>query len=253
MKNRQTVAIKTAKTKESPDGIRELDIKMLDRRPIADYYRLAGRMLNVENQVYYDTAVYGAAAITTAHVARLFTNGQADSAAQVNTATAIAEKGEFLTNMTTDGEFDNATSFLLEQIAVDVFLPAERATTYSAKNAISDPTNSALATYSAPLHYQAITRQFMLEFYRGDQKMVDGLLFQFPSAFVASGAFGSSLGGFIQNGFAVPTWNKLSEIHALQSNDRFSVRIRPLEAFTPQVPFNIRVNFIGKRISTLYA
>jgi hypothetical protein len=258
-KDSQVVRMATTKQvvvhgqRKTVEGIRELRLDELNRKPLSQYYKMADRFVNVENHVYYDTAVYGAAVINQDHVAELFTKGQAQAGSVANTGAAIPRKGEFLTNMVTDGEFDNSTSFLLEQIAVDITLSSERATTKT-NGAIIDPTNNALATLSAPNHYLAISRQFALRFRRSEQVMVSGLLFEFPSPFVASGAFGASLGGFVQNGFSIPGWNKLSEIHALQSNDRFAVDIEPVvSGFTPQVPFEIRVMFIGKRIQTLYA
>lgn len=254
-KDNQKVRIKTNDKAKYSSGYRELDIKKLDRTPMADYYAFKDKIVNVENYVYYSTACYAAGtAITTDHEAELFTRGASQPSVIVNTGAAIPRAGEFLTNMVTDGEFDNSTSFLLEAIAVDFMLTSEPPTTVT-NGAIIAPAHTAVATYSAANHFLAISRQFKLEFIRGEKQiMLDGQLFEFPSPFVASGAFGSSLGGFIQNGFAGWSWNKLSEIHALMSNDRFSVKIRPLvTGFTPQVAFNIRVMFIGKRIQTLYS
>ncbi len=251
-KDKQIVKMRVPKN-QSPTGIRELDISSLDRKPISDYYRMAGKFVNVENHVYYDTGVFAAAVINQEHVAELFTKGSTQAGNVVNNGAAIARKGEFLTNMVTDGEFDNSTSFLLEMISVDILLTSEPATTVT-NGAIIAPAHNTIATYSAANHFKAISRQFKLSFRRSEQVMVSGLLYEFPSPFVASGSFGASLGGFVQNGFSVPSWNKLSEIHALQSNDRFSVDITPVvSGFVPQVPFEIRVLFIGKRIQTLFA
>jgi len=144
-------------------------------------------------------------------------------------------------------------------ISVDYFPIADRPTTVTNGAIINPatevPANDPLATYSLATHYKAVSRQFGIQFIRGEkQVMVEGKVYQFPSPFTASGAIGASVGGFMQNGFSIPTWNKLSEIHALKSNDRFSVLVRPLvNGFIPQVQIDIRVLFIGKRIQTLYA
>jgi len=237
------------------DGIRELDIRKLNRTPLSDYYRMAGKFVNVENYIYEATALYAAGTpITTEHVAELFTAGHNQPGLVVNTGAVIAPKqGKNLTNMVTDGEFDNGTSFLLEMICADVFLTSEPPTSV-VNGAIVNPATNPIANYSAPNHYKAVSRQWELAFIRGeDQVIVDGKLYEFPSPFVASGAFGASAGGFIQNGFSIPSWNKLSEIQALQSNDRFRVEVRPLtNGFVSQVDLQIRVQFIGKRIKTVY-
>lgn len=237
------------------DGIRELSLDKLNRKPLADFYRMAGKFVNVENYVYEATALYDAGSpITTEHTIDLFEKGYAEELGVPNSGRVIQRQGENLTNMSTDGEFDNGTAFLLSMISVDIFPTAEPATLVT-NGAIIEPATAPVNNYSFVNHFKALSRQFRLEFIRGEkQVMVEGKLYQFPSPFTASGAIGASAGGFMQNGFSVPTWNKLKEIHVLKSQQRFRFRITPLvNGFTPQVPVEIKVLLIGMRITEQYA
>src|SRR4051812_39107272 len=117
------VANQVAPTNANPQGLVEISPKSISQMPLAQYGQMAGNFVNTQSASYYDTAVYAAgAAITPAKVARLFTKGKAQDTAVVNTGTVINEKGEFLTNMISDGEFEGGTTFLLEQICADFFI-----------------------------------------------------------------------------------------------------------------------------------
>jgi len=249
-KNQSALVVAVPANMQNPSGLIELNPKDVSKMPLAQYFQMQGNFVNTQAAVYYDTAVYAAAAaITPAKIAKLFTKGKAQDSSVVNTGTVIAEKGEYMTNMISDGEFEGGTTFLLEQIAVDIFLTGEPAT-YGTRGDISNPAHVAQATYSAPNHYQAIARQMELVYMRNEEVKLRGLLREFPSPFIATGAFGSSLGGFIQNGY-MRTWNKLSRVPVLQSEDKFSIEIRPItDSWTPTVPFNLTVNLIGQTIKT---
>lgn len=252
MKNQQAILVagQVPATQNNPNGLAELHPREVSAMPLAQYYQMAGSFVNTQSAVYYDTAVFAAGtAITPSTVGKLFTKGKNQDTSVVNTGTAIAEKGEALTNMISDGEFEGGTTFLLEQIAVDFLITSEPAT-YGTKGEITNPAHVAAATFSAANHYLAISRQMELVYLRNEEIKLRGLLCEFPSPFVASGAFGSSLGGFIQNGYA-NTWNKLSRVPVLQSEDKFSFEIRPITAsWTPAVAFQLRVMLIGKTIKT---
>ncbi|MDM7920997.1 MAG: hypothetical protein QUS14_01755, partial [Pyrinomonadaceae bacterium] len=82
----------------SGSGYSELDPKDIAAMPLAQYHSMAGNFVNAQSACYYDTAVYAAAsAITPAKIARLFVKGKGQDSAVVNSGTAIAEKGEFMT------------------------------------------------------------------------------------------------------------------------------------------------------------
>jgi hypothetical protein len=250
-KTDQKVIVATGVNPGNPSGLSELDPKAISSMPLAQYYTMQNNFVNTQAAVYYDTAVYAAGtAITPQHVAKLFTKGKNQGTSVVQTGTAIAEKGAFMTNMIGDGEFEGGVTFLLEQIVADIWLNGERVTTVGTKGDIQVPTVSPLATYSASAHIGALRDQFELVYLRNEEPKLRGTLAEFPSPFIVSGAFGSSLGGFVQNGFT-RTWNKLSRVPVLQSEDKFSVEIRPLsDTFTPDVPFRIKVAFIGQVIKT---
>ena len=238
-------------SKSAPNGLVELDPQSVSQIPLAQYYQMAGNFVNVQTACYYDTACYVAGtAITQGQPARLFTKGKAQAATVVNTGTAIAEKGEFMTNMFTDGEFEGGTTFLLEQICVDFILTSEQPTTRGTRNEITAPNYTASVVIAASIHAAAIRDQFELQYLRNEEIKLRGLLFEFPSPFVMSGIAGTSNAGLVQNGF-VRTWNKLSRVPVLQSEDKFSFVLQPTVAtWTPTISFNLRVCLLGKTIKT---
>jgi hypothetical protein len=232
-------------------GLQQIDPKDVTNMPLAQYYQLAGNFVNVQNAVYYDTAVFTAGtAITPNTKATLFTKGKGQDTTVVNTGAAIAEKGEFMTNMIGDGEFEGGTTFLLEQICVDFFLTSEQPTTLGSRGEITAPNYTASVVISAANHYKAISDQFELQYMRNEELKLRGLIKLFPSPFGASGDFGSPNSGFIQNGYG-SRWNMLSRVPVLQSEDKFSFVIQPIvPTWTPTISFNLRVMLIGKTIKT---
>lgn len=235
----------------NPLGIKMLDLQSLSNMPLAQYYQLAGNFVNVQNSVYYDTAVYTAGtAITQGQKKSLFTKGKAADDTVVNTGVAIPEKGEFLTNMISDGEFEGGTTFILEQISVHWLLTSEQPTTLGVRGEITAPNYTASVVISAANHAKAISENFDLEYFRNEELKLRGKLRHFPSPSVISGAIGSPNAGFIQNGYQM-TWNMLSQPKVLQSEDKFSFVLQPLIAtWTPTVSFNICVELYGKSIKT---
>lgn len=253
MKQGNTLAVagQVPATKANPMGIQEIDPRSVSALPLAQYYQMANSFVNVQNAVYYDTAVFTAGtAITQGQIKRLFSKGKQQSDTVVNTGVAIPEKGEFLTNMISDGEFEGGTTFLLEQIAVDFCLTSEQPTTLGTRGEIVAPNYTASVVVSAANHAKAISDQFELQYLRNEEIKVRGLLKWFPSPFGFSGSFGSPNSGFVQNGYN-PTWNFLSRVPVLQSEDKFSIAIKPIVAtWTPTISFNLRVCLIGKAIKT---
>lgn len=221
--------------------------------PLGQFYEFAGRIVNVDNANYYDSAVVIAGtAYTQSQKKVLFTKGKSEADATVNTAAAIAEKGEFLTNMITGGEFEGGTTFLMEQIAVDISLTSEIPTTYGSRGQIVAPNYTASTTVSAANNLKAYTEQIELQFLRNEDIKHRGLLRFFPSPFGFSGAFGSPNSGFVQNGYGIPTWNNLARVRVLASKDRFSAVLQPVvETWTPSMTAIIRVCLLGKVIKSM--
>ena len=77
------------------------------------------------------------------------------------------------------------------------------------------------------------------------------MLWQWPSSFGISGAFGSPNAGFIQNGTGLESHNMLARPVVLNSEDKFSFVLQPIVAtFTPTIGANIAVVLRGKTIKT---
>lgn len=232
--------------------IREIDPQALSKLTLAQYYRdVAGNIVNAQSACYYDTAVIIAGtAVTPANKKALFTKGKSQDDTVMNTGTAIPEKGEFLTNMFTDGEFEGGTTFILEQICVDLCLTESIATTYGTRGEITAPNYTASVVISPGNNMMAYTENLELQYLRNEDVKLRSLLRYWPSPFGWSGALGIVGGGFIQNGYH-NTFNQLASPVVLQSEDRFSFVINPIVAtFTPTMSAKIRVCLLGKAIKT---
>lgn len=221
----------------------------LVNRPLAEYYEYMGRVVNAQSYEYYDTAVIVAGtAVTSAMKQALFTKGKDQDTVTFNTAAAIPEKGEFLTNMITDGEFEGGTTFILERIGVHCLLPSDAATTYGARGQITAPAYAASVTVSSALTWKSIMEQMEIQYRRNEDVKIRKPLIGWGSPWGAEGAFGAPNAGFIQNGRGSTI---LSRPVVLESEDRFSFLLQSLvETFTPNLSVNIKVVLGGQRIQT---
>lgn len=232
----------------SGNSVKSISPQDLVSVPLAQYYRMADSFVNVENVVYFDSAVYTAGtAVTAAQRKRLFQLGKSDADTVVNTGVAIPEKGDYLTNMSQGGEFEGGTTFILEQIGVHAQLTSELPTTLGTRGEITAPNYTASVVISAPNNLKAYLEQIQLEYRRSEElKLTPAPLYMWPSPFGMSGAFGSPNAGFVQNGgFGI----QLARPVVLGSEDPFSFTLQPTVAtFTPTMGITIRVLLIGKRI-----
>ena len=236
----------------NPLGVALIDPQSVSDMPLAQYYQMADRFVNVQKAVYYDTAVYTAGtAVTQAMRKALFTKGKSQDDSVVNTGVAIPEKGEFLTNMISDGEFEGGTTFILEHIGVRLLMTSELPTTLGTRGEITAPNYTASVVISAANNFKAYTEQIELQYMRNEELKLRGPLWQWPSSYGISGAFGSPNAGFIQNGTVIESHNMLVRPVVLNSEDKFSFVLQPIVAtFTPTIGANICVVLRGKAIKT---
>jgi len=235
----------------NPQGVGLIDPQSVSRLPLAQYQQMAGNLVNTQSAIYYDTAVYTAGtAVTAAQRKALFTKGKTQDDTVVNTGVAIPEKGEFMTNMISDGEFEGGTTFILEQICVHAQLTSELPTTLGTRGEITAPNYTASVVISAANNLKAYVEQIELQYVRNEETKLRAPLMFWPSPFGFSGAIGSPNAGFVQNGYQA-SWNFLSRPVVLQSEDKFSFVLQPIvPTFTPTIGCNIRVLLIGKTIKT---
>lgn len=253
MKNTSQLAVAGAlpASPSNPQGIGLVDPQSLSRLPLAQYLQMGNHLVNAQSAIYYDSAVYTAGtAITAAQPKALFTRGKSQSDTVVNTGVAIPEKGEFMTNMISDGEFEGGTTFILEQVCVHVQLTSELPTTLGTRGEITAPNYTASVVISAANNLKAYVEQIELQYKRNEETKLRAPLFMWPSPFGMSGAIGSPNAGFVQNGYQA-TWNFLSRPIVLQSEDKFSFVLNPIVAtWTPTIGAVIKVLLIGKTIKT---
>lgn len=250
--NKLAVAGQVQPDRGNPLGIGLIDPQSVSELPLAQYYKMAENFVNVQKAVYYDTAVYTAGtAVTAAQKKALFSKGKAEGDTVVNTGVAIAEKGEFMTNMISDGEFEGGTTFILEHIGVRCVLTSELPTTLGTRGEITAPNYTASVVISAANNFKCYMEQIELQYLRNEELKLRGPLWQWPSSFAFSGAFGSPNAGFIQNGTGLETHNMLARPVVLNSEDKFSFVLQPIVAtFTPTIGANIQVVLRGKAIKT---
>ena len=236
----------------NPLGVGLIDAQSVSDMPLAQYYAMADRFVNVQKAVYYDTAVIVAGtAVTAAQKKALFTKGKSQDDTVMNSGTAIPEKGEFLTNMISDGEFEGGTTFILEHIGVRLVLTSEKPTAVGTRGEITDPNYTASVVISAANNFKAYTEQIELQYVRNEEIKMRGPLWQWPSSFGISGAFGSPNAGFIQTGTGLESHIMLARPVVLNSEDKFSFVLQPIVAtFTPTLGANISVVLRGKVIKT---
>lgn len=236
---------------QGPNGARiQISPHDLVDRPLAQYHEYMGNVVNAQSYEYYDTAVIVAGtAVTNAQKQALFTKGKDQDTVTFNTAAAIPEKGDFLTNMITDGEFEGGTTFIMETISVYALLTSDIPAAVGARGQITGPNYVASVVVSAANNLKAYLEQMLLQYRRNEDVKIAKPLIGWGSPWGISGAFGSPNGGFVQNGWA--GGSRLSRPVVLESEDRFSFLLQPIvETFTPTMGINLKVVIGGQRIST---
>lgn len=247
-----SVAIAVPRSTANPSGIVMLDPQDLEDKPLAQYYRMADNFVNTQSALYYDTAtIVAGTAVTLGQKKALFTKGKAQDDTVLNSGTVIPEKGEFMTNMIADGEFEGGTTFILEYIGVHLVLTESIATTYGTRGEITAPNYTASAVISAANNFACYTENLELQYLRNEDVKQRAPLWAWNSPFGSTGAIGNTGSGFIQNSYNVNSFNMLARPVVLQSEDRFSFVINPIVAtFTPTMTAKIRVVLCGKAIKT---
>lgn len=226
-----------AKKIENADGtvVSLAALKKMTWQQIAD---LEPKMRGARIEEFYDTVVIepdadnGILAFGDKH--SLFRKGmnQKDTYfGQGNVETGSYNKVPFLdTNMNKDGEFQNGESFLLREIEVKVSPTSNVKSGGIAKNGtINNPAVTSTGTnYDPSVLLNAVLDQFYLRFKRNTDVQHEGLLREFPTKYGISGAYGASIGGFVQNTSFGGDTNRLSEYEILVGNQDFSVEIEYL-------------------------
>src|SRR3954468_6764868 len=123
----------------------------LESLPLSQYYRdYHGNIVNANSAFYYDTA-YAKVGVAIAANAKqsLFTLGKTQAGTQFSSGTTTGgEKGEFLTNMVSDGMFDDGTNFIMEGAGVQIVMSADLATTVGENGQITAPNYTASVVIS---------------------------------------------------------------------------------------------------------
>jgi hypothetical protein len=150
---------------------------------------------------------------------------------QGSVATGKFNKQPYLdTNMQRNGEFQSGESFLVQEIEV-LISPTSNVKSggIGANGTINNPAVTSNGTnYDPAVLLQAALHQFYLRFKRNTDVIHEGLLREFPTRYGISGAYGASIGGFVQNTSFGGDTNRLVEPEIITGNQDFSVEIEYL-------------------------
>lgn len=233
---------------------KEISLQEIAALPLAQWLDLSGELVNVQSAMYYDSAyIIAGTAVTPSARKALFSRGKSQADTIMNSGAAIASKGEFMTNMITDGEFEGGTTFILERIAIDVVLTSELPTTLGGRGEITAPNYTASVVISAANNFRCYTEQIEAQWVRNENIIKRAPIRFWPSPVGYSGAFGSPNSGFIQNGPGNDRYSAglLDRPVVLNSEDRFNVVLQPLvDTFTPTIGAVIRACLYGKVVKS---
>lgn len=236
-------------------GYQELTPQMLEAMPLAQFYQYKGQMVNAQSAFYYDsTYVKAGVAVTSNARKSLFTLGKSETDTQFGTSTTTGEKTEFLTNMISNGEFDNGTNFIMEGAGVQIVTSSNKPSVVGANGAITTPSYTASVVGSGVNNLLMVVNNLHLRFIRGEEikKAAPLQFWPAPPGIGLEGAFGSPNDGFSQNGrgglvqFTHPV--------VLEAGDKFQFDLVNLAqaAFTPDAEIFIRVILWGIAIKRQY-
>jgi len=200
--------------------------------------KLEPTMRGARIEEFYDTAVIepdatnGILAYGDKHT--LFRQGmeQKDNYfGQAAVGTGAYTKVPFLdTNMNKDGEFQNGEAFLLQEIEAKITTTSNvKSGGVAANGTINNPAVTSTGTNFDPaVLMDAVLNQFYLRLKRSTTVQHEGLLREFPTKYGISGAYGASIGGFVQNTSFGGDTNRLAEPEIISGNENFSVELEYL-------------------------
>lgn len=130
------------------------------------------------------------------------------------------------TNMRKNGEFEQGSAFIVCAIECPFVATANVKSGGVTDGMITQPAvTSAGTNYDPVVLAEAWLEQTVLRFKRNQQIKHEGLLSEFPSSRVISGAYGGSIGGFVQNATMTGEVKELAESEVIIGGEDFSVEV----------------------------
>lgn len=239
----------------SRTGYREITPEELAGTKLSQFLTYQDKIVNAQSAFFYDTAYAKIGVAIPANAKQsLFSLGKTETATQFGTATSMGEKGEFLTNMTDNGQFPQGVNFIMTGAGVQIIASADLATTVGANGQITDPNYTASVVISAPNNLLAALENLELRFIRGEdiKKRAPLMFWPAPPGVGLEGASGSPNGGFFQNGRAGLV--QFTHPVMLGAGDRFQFDLANVggAAWTPTLGFKVRVVIWGTAIRQQY-
>lgn len=237
------------------NGLRELSLQELEVMPISQFYTYKGAIVNAQSKFYYDSTYIKAGVAVPANAKKsLFTLGKNETDTQFGTSTTTGEKTEFLTNMISNGEFDNGTNFIMEGAGIQCVAAANLPTTVGANGAVTAPNYTASVVIDGGNNLSMILNNLELRFIRGEEIKKRGPLAFWPAppGIGLEGAVGSPNAGFIQNSRGGLV--QFSHPVVLEAGDKFQFDVANIAqaAFTPTTELLLRVVIWGTAITRHY-
>jgi hypothetical protein len=237
------------------NGLRELSLQELEAMPLSQFYEYKGSIVNAQSAFYYDSTYIKVGVAVPANAKKsLFTLGKNEQDTQFGTSTTTGEKTEFLTNMISNGQFDNGTNFIMEGAGIQCIAPANLPTTVGANGAITAPNYTASVVIDGGNNLQMALNNLELRFIRGEdvKKRGPAIMWPAPPGVGLAGAFGSPNGGFAQNGAAGLV--QFTHPVVLEGGDKFQFDLANVAqaAWTPTTELLVRVILWGTKITRQY-
>lgn len=205
-----------------------ISIEEIQNMTMPEFLKFEGQLVNVRRRKRRDQAVWRSnTAITTAMSKDIFRNGIGAVDAFADDPNTTYNKTRAHTNMSMNGSFGEGSLTIVTALEAYHANFALRGTTYTGGQ-ITNPLGVAVTGFDPGLLTHTVCRQFEVAFYKGETRIIDGLVEEFPQMNAISGVAGAAVGALFQNA-ALPG-NYLNNPVVLKDDADFHVNVAPLTA-----------------------
>lgn len=209
-------------------ALSSISIAEIQNMTMPEFLAFEGQLVNVRRRKRRDQAVWRSnTSITTAMQKQIFRVGVGGQDAFADDQNTTYSKTAAHTNMSLNGSFGEGSLTIVNMIEAYYAAFALRPTTVSGGQP-TNPLGVAVATYDPGLLAHTVCRQFGVEFFKGENSIISGLVEEFPQMNAISGVAGAAVGALFQN--AAFAGNYLNNPIVLKDDQDFHVNVSPLTA-----------------------
>ncbi|HEX9961137.1 MAG TPA: hypothetical protein VGB00_09410 [Pyrinomonadaceae bacterium] len=219
--------MKQLQFKQNDGGTGVISLADIEKMEMPEFIAFEGRLLSMRRERRYDVAIWeDNTTILPAHFKEMFRTGvnQKDTYATSDT--------EFLkslihTNMERKGEFAAGSIVIVKNVEAEFYCTGGTPTTQLA--GVVTNAKASFPSYIAPAMLTKVwNRQTYLEFKRGKDTVVEGLLENFPTKTGLTGAIGANSDAIVQNVlYSLPL---MPNPQTFTDGQDFYVNVKPLAA-----------------------